>query len=67
MHDDAVTTSWRRLIGKVRGWRSESVHDASAGTSRAATTACRGNRDGEATQQATRLATWEDEGGTTSS
>jgi hypothetical protein len=67
MHDDAVTTSWRRLIDKVRGWRSERVHDACAGTSRAATAACRTNRDGEATQQAARLATWEDEGGTTSS
>jgi hypothetical protein len=67
MHDDAVTTSWRRLIDKVRGWRSESVHAACTVTSRAATAACRANRDGEATQQAARLATWEDEGGTTSS
>jgi hypothetical protein len=66
MHDDAVTTSWRRLIDKVRGWRSESVHDAFAGADRAATAACRRNRDGEATQQAARLATWEDEGGTPS-
>ena len=67
MHDDAVTTSWRRLIDKMRGWRSESVHHAFAGTSRVATADCRRNRDGEATQQAARLATWEDEGGTTSS
>jgi hypothetical protein len=67
MHNDAVTTSWRRLIDKVTAWRSESVHDACAGPSRAATAACRRNRDGEATQQAARLATWEDEGGTTSS
>jgi hypothetical protein len=65
MHDDAMTTSWRRLIDKVRGWRSPSVHDACAGTSGAATAACRRNRDGEATQQAARLAIWEDEGGTT--
>jgi hypothetical protein len=67
MHNDAVTTSWRRLIDKVTAWRSESVHDACAGPSRAATATCRRNRDGEATQQAARLATWEDEGGTTSS
>jgi hypothetical protein len=34
MHDDTVTTSWRRLTDKVRGLRSESVDDAFAGTSR---------------------------------
>jgi hypothetical protein len=72
MHDDTVTTSWRRLTDKLRGLRSETVEDAFAGTSRdlpqtaTATAACRTDRDGEATQQA-RLATWEDEGGTTSS
>jgi len=32
-----------------------------------AAAACRTDRDGEAIQQAARLATWEDEGGTTSS
>jgi multimeric flavodoxin WrbA len=67
MHDDAVTASWRRLIDRLREWRSESVHDAFAGTPGAATAACRRNSDGEATQQAARLATWEDEGGTTPS
>lgn len=92
MHDDTVTTSWRRLTDKVKGLRSDGVDDAFAGTSRAApadmlhaglvslrggaaspahaataTAPCRTDRDGEATQQGARLATWEDEGGTTSS
>jgi hypothetical protein len=107
MHDDTVTTSWRRLTDKLRGLRSESVDYAFAGTSRAlpqgayavalenlpaapaamphaglvslrggaaspanaatATAPCRTDRDGEATQQAARLATWEDEGGATPS
>ena len=107
MHDDTVTTSWRRLTDKVKGLWSDGVDDAFAGTSRAlpqttcaasrlnrpaapaamphaglvslrggaaspahaatATAPCRTDRDGEATQQRARLATWEDEGGTTSS
>ena len=107
MHDDMVTTSWRRLTDKVKGLWSDGVDDAFAGTPRAlpqatcaasrlnrpaapaaiphaglvslrggaaspahvatATAPCRTDRDGEATQQGARLATWEDEGGTTSS
>ncbi len=106
MHDDTVTTSWRRLTDKVKGLWSDGVGDAFAGTSRAlpqttcaashlnrpaapaamphaglvslrggaspahaptATAPCRTDRDREATQQGARLATWEDEGGTTSS
>jgi hypothetical protein len=85
MHDDTVTTSWRRSTDKVRGLRSESADYAFAGTSKAIPKAayavalenlpaapaampqCRTDRDGEAAQQAARLATWEDEGGTTPS
>jgi len=59
MHDDTVTTSWRRFTDKVNA--ASPAHAATA------TAPCRTNRDGEATQQAARLATWEDEGGTTSS
>src|SRR5437879_12794045 len=35
MHDDTVTTSWRRLTDKVKGLWSDGVDDAFAGTSRA--------------------------------
>src|SRR5947207_13132172 len=34
MHDDTVTTSWRRLTDKVKGLWSDGVGDAFAGTSR---------------------------------
>ncbi len=69
MHDDTVTTSWRRLTDRVRGLRSESVDYAFAGTSRALPKAAYAvaleNRPAApAAQQAARLATWEDEGGT---
>jgi hypothetical protein len=98
MHDDTVTTSWRRLtafagtssalpqttcgavalenlpvapaaiphaglVSLTEGAASSSspAHAATA------TAGCRTDRDGEAIQQTARLATWEDEGGTTSS
>jgi len=35
MHDDTVTTSWRRLTDKVKGLWSDGVDDAFAGMSRA--------------------------------
>src|SRR5436189_5405830 len=35
MHDDTVTTSWRRLTDKVRGLWSDGVDDALAGMFRA--------------------------------
>src|SRR6184192_4148938 len=35
MHGDTVTTSWRRLTDKVKGFVSDGVDDAFAGTSRA--------------------------------
>jgi hypothetical protein len=70
MHDDTVTTGWRRLTDTLKGLWRKSVDDGLAGTSRAQTTcgavALENLRSGEAIQQAARLATWEDEGGTTS-
>src|SRR6059058_2242331 len=45
----------------LRGGAASPAHAATA------TAPCRTDRDGEATQQGARLATWEDEGGTTSS
>jgi hypothetical protein len=70
MHDDTMTTSWRRFTDKLKGLWSKSVDDALAGTSRAETissaVALENRRSGEAFQQAARLATREDEGGMTS-
>ncbi len=84
MHEDTVTTSWKRLTDKVKRLWDESVDDSFAQTSGAAlhqttcgavalgehpaataVAGCRTDRDGDAIRQAARLATWEDEGGTT--
>jgi hypothetical protein len=61
MHDDTVTTSWKRLTDKVNRLDGEGVGDAVAGPPGGYRT----DRDREAARQAAKLATWEDEGGTT--
>jgi hypothetical protein len=79
MPDDTLTRSWKGLTEKVEPpyvagsvaasprppLRPTSHVDSwSAETARAG---CRTDRDADALRQAARLATWEDEGGTTSS
>src|ERR1700732_3927516 len=73
-----VTTMWSKDLPAAaaamphagfsgEGAASSSAH-AHAATAHAATATagCRTDRDGEAIREATRLAAWEDEGGTTS-
>ena len=70
MHEEPVTTGWTALTGKLQGLWSRAVDDASVEPSRGhasrvdATLENFGKQG--ASQQAARLATWEDEGGTTS-
>jgi hypothetical protein len=80
MPDDTVTTSWKRFTDKVKTSCGQSLHAslaATSGTNRgqksysdslglgAAVAARPTDHNGEAICQAARLATWEDEGGTT--
>ena len=70
MPEGPVTTGWTALTGKLQGLWSRTADGASVETSRAyasciATTLENSGKQ-DASQQAARLATWEDEGGTTS-
>ncbi len=81
MHDDTVTTSWKRLTDKVKSFWSEHAEDAGAETSGPALghEACGTGApekppaaapavphgDREEERQAAPLASWEDEGGRT--
>jgi uncharacterized protein YjbJ (UPF0337 family) len=86
MHDDTVTTSWKRLTDQAKGSPSKRVNAAFAVASTAAPQATRGavalessaivatatagyrtQRSGQAIEQAAQVASWESEGGTTSS
>lgn len=62
MHDDTVTTSWKRLTDKVNTLGGDGVDDTVAEPPVAGR---RTHRDGEEVQQAAKLATWEDDGGAT--
>jgi uncharacterized protein YjbJ (UPF0337 family) len=62
MHDDTVTTSWKRLTDQAKALPSKRVKAAFAVAPRVLPQAARG----EAIQQAAQLAGWEGEGGTTS-
>lgn len=81
MPDDTVTTSWKHLTDNVKRPCDESVDGSFADTFRTtvrqtsqadslglendAAAGCHADRNGEPMRQAARLATWEDEGGTT--